>query len=281
MRAVMLPLVNAFVLTACLMAAPTGPVPAGKTIEIEFPTELELSDQPKPALLRARWVRGPQAEDDADGPLLVPWVSQGSVVNWRRLPGSTMFEGQWRPPAPAVRGTLLVVVATDARGKLEWTAQAVDLAVETSLALPVEPKQNYRLQRYGDLIRSGIGPRASPLLQSDWTALDLFVGKEKEDRRVVALPAARHDVLGLVCPRTVLQPNEKITVASASDGSVTGPITWTASQGTLQSEGLRAQYTAPKAISGDELLVVIANSRDAGSARCSFRLVNVATPTKQ
>lgn len=211
----------------------------GHTISIDFPDEIFLDVPPKPALLRARWVDDPESDNDQAGPGLWPWVSRGTVEGWRRLPNSNVFEGRWVFGENVQRGEMVVVVSTDERGPLEWSAASVDVAAPLAvvlgsggLHLPADAAVELRV--LGETLWRGSfgGPTPVVALPAKSVHATLIETATSREHRIV-LPKPRRDLLAIACPRQKLKAGEVMPLGVVSEVDQSGSVVWSTSLGSI------------------------------------------------
>ena len=268
----------AFAFTLCSRQAIASSSTLRHAIEIEFPTELELSmADHAPVPLRARWVRG-ETSDVVPGPLLRAWVNFGTVSDWKEDKG--LWSGVWEPPKPAVPGQLALVISAMANGRAESSAQQTPVSAEIDLPGHSEAGAQVTLlvagEKFGPVPagpdgRFKVRVRVPP-------GVETAVAQSRDKlgntfKRTVPLFVPKVSPLALVCPVAVIAAGESLPVSVATDIARAGGIAWSASDGKVALGVWHAPQQLARAPSLDRQTVTLtATSAVLGSNSCSVEV---------
>jgi hypothetical protein len=270
------------VLAALAFSSEALAAPPRHAIEIEFPTELELTlADTAPVPLRARWVRG-ETSDQVPGPVLQAWVNFGTVAHWHEDKG--VWLGEWQPPKPAVPGQLALVVSALVKGRAEYSAQQTPVSAEIELPGHSEAGAQVTIlvagEKFGPVpaasdghfkVRVRVPPGVSTAIAQSRDALG------NTFKRTIDLFVPKISALALVCPSAKVAAGESLPVAVATDRERAGGVVWTASRGAVSLGVWHApeSLTLPAKADG-EIVSLTATSAAVGANKCAVEVVPAA-----
>ncbi len=255
------------------------PMPgADHAIEIEFPSELDLSiGESAPVALSARWVRG-QTSETTPGPVLHAWASFGEIRGWKRE--GAVWRGEWVPPQPLVPGYLVIVVSALIGGHAAFSAAEMPVSAEIDLPGHSEAGAQVTIllagEKFGPVVagkdgRFSVRVRVPPGVQEATAQTRDALGNTFKRKADLFVPKTSR--LGLVCPVAVMTAGERVPIVLATDRARTGQVSYEASLGKVELGRFVAPEKLERAAKEAATATVTSHSSTLGDASCSIEVV--------